>query len=336
MSAAPAWLVTGATGFLGRHVLSRLAGEADPPRVLALLRDPAEWGRLGWTRPLAAVEPVEGDITDAGLAARFDPARLSLAGVLHFAALVSNHRELAAEVVRVNVEGTLNVAGIAAAHRCRMIFVSTSGTVGCFREPEGSADEEAPYCEEEVRAWPYYRSKILAERKARALAAERDVELVIVRPPILLGPDDHRHRSTNHVRRLLEGKVPVVVRGGMHFADVRDVALALVRIMRRPTVRPVYHLPGIQCSIEAFYGDIARISGAKPPRRVVPYRLAWTAAKVSSLLGLSRLPEPSLVEMAAHYWGIHSKYAEAELGYHTRAGELTLRDTIDWLRREAP
>jgi len=333
VSAGPGWLVTGATGFLGRHTLKLLTGDPTPPPVLALVRDPAEWDRLEWTRNLATVAPIPGDVTDPDLVRRLGPAGTPLAGVLHLAALVSNKPRDAAEVLRVNVEGTLNLVRVAAAHRCRMIFVSTSGTVGCFREPDRSADEEAPYCEDEVRGWPYYRSKIMAERKARTLADGLEVELVIARPPILLGPDDHRHRSTNHVRRLLEGKVPVVVRGGMHFADVRDVAAALTRTMRRSPVRPVYHLPGIQCSIETFYADIARIAKVRPPRAVVPFRLAWVASKLSHAVGLSLLPEPALVEMAAHYWGIHSRFARDELDYRTRPGEHTLRDTIEWLRR---
>src|SRR5207244_3482294 len=110
---------------------------------------------------------------------------------------------------------------------------STSGAVGCFVRPGQSADEDAPYCERECAGWPYYRSKIEAERKARELARELGVELVIVRPPVLLGPEDHRLRSSAHLLRLLQGKLPFVIRGGMHFADVRDVAAAMVRVMIR-------------------------------------------------------------------------------------------------------
>ena len=142
---------------------------------------------------------------------------------------------------------------VAARYRCRMVFVSTSGTVACFREPEPSADEDSAYCEAEVAGWPYYDSKVKAEKEARKLAAELGVELVIVRPPVLLGPGDHRFRSSAHVSRFLDGKLPFLIRGGMHFADVRDAARALVRVMEREQVRPVYHLPGTICTIEEFY-----------------------------------------------------------------------------------
>ena len=76
----------------------------------------------------------------------------------------------------------------AAERGCRLVFVSTSGTVGCFRDPAGSADEASPFCEAEVGGWPYYRSKIDAEREARRLADQLGVRLVIMRPPVLLGP----------------------------------------------------------------------------------------------------------------------------------------------------
>lgn len=320
------WLVTGATGFLGRHVLERLGRENRDLPVLALVRDPDEWRRLEWTSALGQVTPVRGDVTDPEMAT---PA---LAGILHLAAYVC-HRPAEAERVRqINVNGTLTMVRLAGRLRCRMIFVSTSGTVGCFREPDRTAYEDAPFCEALVRRWPYYRSKIEAERKGRALADQLRVELVIVRPPILLGPGDHRHRSTAHVKRLMDGRVPFVIHGGMHFADVRDVAATLIRMMRLPTPRPVYHLPGTQCSIEAFYQNVARLAGVRPPRRTIPYRLAWIAARVSSKLHLHALPEPTLVEMAAHFWGLGTRYAESELGYRSRPETETLRDTIQWLR----
>jgi dihydroflavonol-4-reductase len=330
---AEPWLLTGATGFLGRHVLELLHAEPEPLSVLALVRNPDEWHRLDWTRGLSEVTLLRGDVTGAepgGLATR------RLGGVLHLAALVSNRPADAGAVLQVNLDGTLNMVRLAARHRCRMVFVSTSGTVGCFREPDRRADEDAPYCAAEVRRWPYYHSKVEAERTARALAAELGVDLVIVRPPVLLGPGDHRHRSSNHVRRLLAGKVPFVIRGGMHFADVRDVADALVRLMQLPVARPVYHLPGTQCTIEEFYRRVAELAGVPPPRGVIPFRLAWLAAKVLNGVGVHLLPEPALVEMASHYWGMRSRYAEPELGYRNRPGDETLRDTIEWLRENPP
>jgi len=219
---------------------------------------------------------------------------------------------------------------LAAARRCRLVFVSTSGTVGCFRRPDRSADEDAPFCEDEVRRWPYYHSKIQAERSARRLAEALGVELVILRPPVLLGPGDHRFRSTGPLIRFLRGRLPFVVEGGMHFADVRDVAGAMVRTMERVSPRPVYHLAGTISSIEEFFVLAAQVCHRAPPKLVLPFRVAWLLATVGAPLGV--LPDPSLIEMASHYWSMSSRYAEPELGFRSRPGRDTLADTVAWLR----
>ncbi len=328
-SSAP-WLITGASGFLGRHLLEAIAQSGSPRPLLALVRDPGEWQRLSWTRTLTRVRPLSGSVTepDAWTGA---PPLDGLAGIFHLAALVRHHRRDAELVHRTNVTGTLHLVRFAARHRARLVFVSSSGTVGCFRSEGETADEAAPYCEQEVKGWPYYRSKVLAEREARSLAAELGVDLVIVRPPVLLGPGDHRFRSTNYIRRYLRGRIPFLIRGGMHFADVRDVAAALLRAMELPTARPVYHLPGTICSLHEFYRRVAALADGRAPRLTLPFRPAWLLATLNARLGLTLLPEPSLVEMAAHYWGTRSDYA-GELDYHSRPGDETLRDTIAWLR----
>jgi nucleoside-diphosphate-sugar epimerase len=340
LTAGP-WLVTGATGFLGRHLLTAIAARPDPaPRPLvALVRDPAEWSRLSWTAELRNVTPLAGSITDPAPWSD-SPALAGLAGVFHLAAIVRHDARGSAELHRTNVAGTLHLVRVAAAHRCRMIFVSTSGTVGCQTRPAATPDElpdeAAPFCESLVGRWPYYRSKIAAEREARDLADRLGGELVILRPPVLLGPADHRFRSTGHVLAFLRGRIPFVIAGGMHFADVRDAAAALLAAMERPAVRSIYHLPGTMLSVGDFYRMVARAAGTRPPRRVLPFRLARGLARLTRAVGLHLLPEPALVEMASHYWGIRSRWAEAELGYRTRPPEVTVADTVRWLRAQAP
>jgi dihydroflavonol-4-reductase len=327
------WLVTGASGFLGRHLLQEIEGSSPTRRTIALVRDPGEWREMEWTRTLARVQTVHGSVTETEEWAT-DERLDGLAGIFHLAALVRHCREDAEEVYRTNVQGTLNMVRLAAAHGCRMVFVSTSGTVGCFQRPGISPDEDAPFCEKEISGWPYYRSKLVAEREARRLADKLGVELVIVRPPVLLGPGDHRFRSTNHVTRFLRGKLPFLIRGGMHFADVRDAARALVRAMERPEVRPVYHLPGTVCSIEEFYALAASAAGRPAPRRILPYRAAWWLAKLGRPFKL--LPEPALVEMASRHWSMQSRYAAADLDYWSRPGEETMVETVAWLQANHP
>jgi dihydroflavonol-4-reductase len=327
------WLVTGASGFLGRHLLNEIEASPTQRRTVALIREDRAWDAMDWTRSLRRVETVTGSVTETETWAA-DPKLDNLAGIFHLAALVRHGRRDADEVHRVNVDGTIKLVRLAAQRGCRMVFVSTSGTVACFRDPAGSADEESPFAEAEVSRWPYYCSKIEAERQARRLADELGVSLVIARPPVLLGPGDHRFRSTNHVSRFLRGKLPFLIRGGMHFADVRDAARALVSAMNRDTVRPVYHLPGTASSIREFFAMTAELAGLPSPALELPFRPAWWLARITAPLGV--LPDPVIIEMAAHYWGMRSRYAESELGYRSRPPRETMGDTVAWLKANHP
>jgi nucleoside-diphosphate-sugar epimerase len=120
----------------------------------------------------------------------------------------------------------------------------------------------------------------------------------------------------------------------MHFADVRDAAQALWRAMIRKPARPVYHLPGTISSIEEFFGLTAEVAGRRPPRLVLPYRPAWWLARISAPLRV--LPDPVIIEMAAHYWGMRSRYAEVDLEYRSRPGRETVADTVAWLMAHHP
>ena len=327
------WLITGASGFLGRHLLTQIENQPDSPDLLALVRNRNEWQEMAWPRTFRRVQTVQGAVTEPG-SWDDDPRLAGLSGIFHLAALVRHTRHNSAELYRTNVLGTSNMVRLAARHQCRLVFVSTSGTVGCFRQPQDTADEAAPFCEPEVSGWPYYHSKIQAEREARRLADDLGVELVIVRPPVLLGPGDHRFRSTGHLIRFLRGRLPFLLRGGMHYTDVRDAAAALVQAMTRITPRPVYHLPGTNCTVEEFFACVAVTAGRAAPRWVIPYRLAWWLARLTAPLHL--LPDPVVIEMASHYWGLTSRYAESDLDYRSRPGRDTLRDTVAWLRVNHP
>ena len=331
------YLVTGASGFAGRHLL-----ESRPPETaaIALVRDQAAWEAEEWSAALDGVSTVKGSLTATEqLADELPP----LAGIFHFAALVRHSRINAEEVYTTNVEGTLNMVRLAARHRCRVVMLSTSGTVGCFSSPHETADETADFCEATVRDWPYYHSKIIAERRARELAEELGVELVFVRPPVLLGPGDHRFRSTANIVRMLRGRLPFLIRGGMHFIDIRDAIRAIWNAMALPSPRPVYHLAGTASSIEEFFGMVEEVSGVAAPHRILPYGLAHRIAAADEWIGmrlrgepLHVFPGPVVVEMAAHYWGLSSLYAAEDLGYRSRNPRMTLRDTVEWLRASHP
>ena len=329
----PKVLVTGATGFLGRHLLRTLV-EQGKGRV-ALVREASAWEAQPWRHEAGDVSVVEGSPLDSERW-KDDPALAGVTTIFHTAGIVSHSRKSPEAMLELNVEGTLAMVRVAKGLGARLVFVSSSGTVGCFPFKDMSADEDSPYAEPTVSRWPYYVSKIRAERDARKLAAHFGVELVIIRPPVLLGPDDHRHRSTAYVKKVLENKVPAVPRGGMNFTDVRDVARALARLVDLEAPRPVYHLPGQAMSLREFFDMVIEVSGAKPIRRPMPPWATMGLARVARLTPRrpSWIPDPVVLEMSTHYWGLTSLFAH-ELGYAPRSARQTLSDTVGWLRQGA-
>lgn len=331
--AQTAYLITGATGFLGRHIIEALRRARPDARLVVLVREAGSWERQSWRDEAGKVDVVTGSLVQIE-EWKNDPRLDSIEGIFHLAAGVMHSRSAPEEMIQVNVDGTESMVRLAGEKKCRMVFASTSGTVGCSRDASAAPDEDAPFAERIVGGWPYYASKIQAEKKARALANELGVELIVIRPPAMLGPKDHRFRSTRHLLGLLQGTVPYILEGEIHFVDIRDVADAMVRAMLLPSPKQIYNLPGHVMSLDQFFRAAANEAGIKPSWRVLPSRLLWYLARLNALTGrrLHFIPDPVVIEMVVHHWGISSRYAASDLDFHPRPAQETLRDTMRWMK----
>ena len=328
----PHYLVTGATGFLGRHVIGAIRAKHPNARLVTLVREPAH-PSIATLEYLKGVELITGSPVEAG--EWLNDARLSeLDGIFHLAAEVKHTRDDVGSMMRFNVDATTTMVRLAAEKKCRIVFVSTSGTVACSPNADYSPDESAPYCEGVVGSWPYYVSKIRAERESVELADQLGVELVIIRPPVLLGPGDHRFRSITNVMRVLDGKLPFAFTGGINFADIRDCAQAIVAAMTRVSPRAIYHLPGTSSSLDGFFRRVARVAGIDASWRVVPAGIVLVLARINHLAGrrVHMIPDPVVVEMGSHHWGLSSKFASVDLFYSPRDPDETIADTVEWIR----
>lgn len=166
-------LVSGANGFLGSALLTQLKGEGAPVRAVV---------RIATNSNQIAI----GDINSS---TNWQRALENIDTVIHTAAhvhVIKPDDDNSLSVFReTNREGTLNFARQAAkANVKRFIFISSIKVNGEFTLP-GKAfaadDEPAPKD-------PYGISKWEAETKLQQLAAASDLEVVIIRPPLIYGP----------------------------------------------------------------------------------------------------------------------------------------------------
>lgn len=319
-------LVTGATGFLGRHVVAGLLDAGRTP-VRVLCRGTQPWA--GDPR----VEAVRGDIRDP------DAVLEAMAGtrvVVHLAGMVRRGPDAAGSLKEVFVGGTRNVCEAAlASPGTRVILASSSGTFAVGREPV-VYDESAPYVEQVAARWPYYLAKIEQEKLALGYAERDGLDVVVLNPSILLGPGDVHRSSTNDVRVFLEGKIPNVPSGGLNFVDVRDSAAAFVRAIDKGRRGERYLLGGHNLSIRDFFGLLERVSGVRGPRLVLPEWLARAGAALMRQAGRvtgSEFPiDDASVEMSYRFWYCDNTRARDDLGFRVRPAEDTIRDTIGDIR----
>jgi len=319
-------LVTGATGFLGRHLVEKLLAEKH--RVRLLCRRAADW------RGDPSVEILEGDILDPRAVGR---AVAGIEGVFHLAGRVSRDPADAAALYDLHVRGTRNVCEAALAQgRSRVVLASSSGTIAASRTPVLHT-EEAPYIVELAGRWPYYLSKIYQEKIALAYHHHHQLPVVVLNPSLLLGPGDERLSSIGDVLLFLQGHFLNIPSGGLNFVDARDAAAAMVKAMEKGVPGRRYLIGGHNMTIREFFALLERVSGVRGPRWELPE--SWSRGG-AALLGWfyrmagSRYPvEDETIEMGYRFWYCDSRRARQELGFDPRPAEETLRDTITYLRQ---
>lgn len=309
------YLVTGASGFLGSHLVRAL--EARGHAVVAFSRARG------------------GDVLDPQA---LRAAAAGCDGAFHCAGSVSRKREDAEAMYRLHVDGTKNVLDACAlANVKRVVVASTSGTIAVRETPGPVPTEEHPAPVGLVSRWPYYRAKLFAERAALERGRE-GFDVVCVNPSLLLGPGDLRGSSTGDVRLFLEGSIPVVFGGGLSFVDARDAAEAMRLAMDRGRSGERYLVGACNVTIREFFERLERVSGVRAPQVPVPRsatiaRLgAQFTQSVSSRLGVKAPIDPVGAEMAQCFWYLDAGKAHEELGWQPRDPNETLYDTVEDLR----
>ncbi|MCA8973678.1 MAG: NAD-dependent epimerase/dehydratase family protein [Planctomycetes bacterium] len=303
----PLCFVTGATGFVGRHLVPLLAREY---RLRVLVRS-------GRALPFAADlvgERIEGDLDDREALARgVDGACL----VVHLAAMVSFRRQDRAAMQRINVDATAALAALArAASVSRLLHVSTISAIGYSARPE-VLDETAPFNYGPLRVG-YCDTKHAAESVVLAEVG-RGLDAVIVNPPSMFGAGDRRKGDDSLLTAVIDGRLRLAPPGGLNVANVDDVCAGILAAIARGRSGERYILGGDNLTGSELTARIAAVVGATAPRRALP---TWLVRIAATLLGAkervlgSRPPVTSdILRLAPLFHWYSSAKAERELGY---------------------
>lgn len=315
-------MLTGASGFLGVHVLQRLL--EDGHSVRALLRTPERLREnlapLGVDADDPRIEVVRGDMTDP------ESTRKATTGcdkAIHAAATFSYRRRDGEQMLRENKLGTTTVLDAAIEAGCTAI-VHVSSIVALLRLG-ATLDHQSPLG---VTVGPYTQSKVESERVARD-RQEAGAPVAIVNPGAILGPHDpYLGESNQTVREILRGRLPTWPRGAMQWVDVRDAAQVVVAALDRPGRR--YLVPGETVTLP--HETLRAVTGRRLPAVRLPLKATLPVVRVGYLTDWPFLPHAL---EGARLIALHTRVDHAatvsDLGVHGRSLAESMRDTTRWL-----
>lgn len=328
--------MTGASGFVGSHVLRALldAGYS----VRAMVRGGKLPPQVDWIvkNDEPGLELVDGDMLATGKLVRaIDGCRY----VVHTAALYSFAPRDRAQIHAVNVigtEGLMTAAYVAGVERT--VLTSSSATIG--HERNGKPADETTYPDHVITLkslrGDYHNSKLEQERAAFA----GRVPVVAVLPTAPVGPGDWKPTPTGKmVLDFMQGKITAKApgHGGLNLVAVEDVAKMHVAALTKGRTGERYIVGGENLGMDDIWQMLADVTAKPMPAWRAPYALALTAAYVDEVrctLNPSATPLAPLegVRMSRDRMYADASKAQHELGYEPAPIRSTLERAVAWYR----
>ncbi len=322
MSESGEVFLTGATGFVGSHVLTALLEVGY--RIHALVRP--------GSRPLPMDDRcrvVTGDLRAPG---ELVGAMQGCDYLVHVAALYSfapaQRRDLEVTNVR-GCTGLLEAARLAGVTRA--VVTSSSATVG--PAPDGRPASEEDWADAHEVA-SYHGSKICEERAD--LAAQLPTVVVLPTAPVGLG--DWKPTPTGKmILDFIRGRIFASLPGGLNLVPVEDVARAHVLALTRGTPGDRYVVGGENLPLAEIWEILGALCGRRPPTRELPYGAALSIGWADEMrcrvwTGANPVAPLEGVRMGRHHMYVSDEKARSELRYSSGSTSAALERAVGWFR----
>ncbi len=311
--------VTGPTGTFGHGLLPLLQEDARVGTVIGIARRPFDPGEQGWTKMTYR----QGDVREQ------DALQEAFAGadvVVHLAFLVVGGSE--EQTRSINVEGTLNAfRAAAAAGAKRFVYASSVAAYGFHRDNPFGMREDWPVRPAETLFYAQEKAE-LEQLLADEAAAHPEIDLYLLRPPVVVGPHAIGGKGPALLQRIGLRKspvpIPVLVPDlPLQLIHEDDVGTALLQCVVAAGPPGAYNIaaPDVVSTV-----DVARAFGLRPVP--LPTRPAQSAARlVAKVPGLPSFAQ--WVEAFSQPAVMDVSKARDELGWTPRWTALeALEDTL--------
>jgi dihydroflavonol-4-reductase len=314
------FLITGGTGFIGRHVVNRLLLQGR--RVRVFCRKPEKAQRLFGDRVTLA----HGDLCNR---ASVVTAARDCDMVIHLGAAFRFGRRARRIIEETNVRGTEHV--LEAAERSgveRFVHVSSCGVL----EGRKALVTERDFPDHVAEYEHYRRSKWLSELAALE-AARRGLPVTIATPTSPLGAGDETPTPTGRiVRDFLRGQFPFSAHVGLNFIHVNELADGILAVAERGRISERYLLGHHNVWLQEFLETLGRITNRSAPRVALPLPAITLAGAMGEAIGSERVCRETSAHARRRQWFDFTKAAE-ELGWRARRPLETIADeAVQWFQ----
>jgi dihydroflavonol-4-reductase len=317
------YFVTGATGFIGSHLIPKLIERGHS--VTSLVRSPVRADAL---KSLGATL-VQGDVTDRASLHTMQGAD----GVFHLAGIYEMGHRYHAGMHAVNVDGARNVFETAV--ELGVPKIVHASTLAIFGNTHGRVPDEAYRIGKQALASEYERTKWEAHYDVALPLIERGAPIVIVQPGVVTGLGDTSPASLTidaYVRRL---PVMLGAKSGVTWAHVDDIADGFILAMEKGRIGESYILAGPAMTYQEAMRMWQRLTGVPAPKIWLPDSVAGAAAGLIGLLerafNLKLSYSSEALATLDHYtFYASAEKAHRELGWQPRPVEQVFKEVLDY------
>jgi nucleoside-diphosphate-sugar epimerase len=217
-----------------------------------------------------------------------------------------------------------------------MIHTSSAGIIGLQPDRSPGDDQTPPWSGTMKNL--YLKSKVRAWQLLREFSREKGLCIASALPSWMWGPHDVGPTPSGKLifDAIAHQLPPMLPPGGSAVVDARDVAAGMLRIAEIGRSGERYILSGGFAELADIISNLAALTGAKPPKRQIPFAaavaLATAAETWSRITGTTSPMSVEAIRLMNARLRVTSAKAEKELGVTFRPFTVTLADTVSWAR----